>query len=136
LTPREPAERAPQVLHLRSVLIAALALLAVLWLHLIAALLAGLGGFVLYRWARAATRAGSASLASRLVTLVSVSVLLLILGAALFGGFELLLSGSADGLARLLQLMADTLDQIRATAPDWMTSRLPDSAAAMQQSIS
>jgi predicted PurR-regulated permease PerM len=123
-------------LHLRSVLIAALALLAVLWLHLISALMAGLGGFVLYRWARATTRAGSATLASRLMTIVSVSVLLLILGAALFAGFELLLSASSDGLAKLLQLLADTLDQIRDTAPDWMASRLPDSAAAMQEAIS
>jgi len=118
------------------VLIAALALLAVLWLHLISALMAGLGGFVLYRWARATTRAGSATLASRLMTIVSVSVLLLILGAALFAGFELLLSASSDGLAKLLQLLADTLDQIRDTAPDWMASRLPDSAAAMQEAIS
>ncbi|HWI79371.1 MAG TPA: AI-2E family transporter [Ramlibacter sp.] len=123
-------------MHLRSVLIAALALLAVLWLHLISALMAGLGGFVLYRWARATTRAGSATLASRLMTIVSVSVLLLILGAALFAGFELLLSASSDGLAKLLQLLADTLDQIRDTAPDWMASRLPDSAAAMQEAIS
>jgi predicted PurR-regulated permease PerM len=135
-TPPQPATPTPEALHLRSVLIAALALLAVLWLHLISALLAGLGGFVLYRWARATARTGSGSLGSRLLTIASVSVLLLIVGAALFGGFELLLSGSADGLAKLLQLMADTLDQIRATAPDWMTSRLPDSAAAMQQAIS
>ncbi|MDB5883516.1 MAG: hypothetical protein JWP43_3394, partial [Ramlibacter sp.] len=121
-TPPQPATPTPEALHLRSVLIAALALLAVLWLHLISALLAGLGGFVLYRWARATARTGSGSLGSRLLTIASVSVLLLIVGAALFGGFELLLSGSADGLAKLLQLMADTLDQIRATAPDWMTS--------------
>jgi predicted PurR-regulated permease PerM len=123
-------------LHLRSVLIAALALLAVLWLHLISALMAGLGGFVLYRWVRAHSRAGAATLGSRLLTIASVSVLLLILAAALFAGFELLLSASSGGLAKLLQLLADTLDQIRATAPQWMVARLPDSAAAMQEAIS
>lgn len=117
-------------------LIAAIALLAVVWLHLISALMAGLGGFVLYRWVRARTRIGAASLGSRLLTYVSVSVMLLILGAALFAGFELLLSASSDGLPKLLRLLADTLDQIRDTAPDWMTSRLPDSAAAMQEAIS
>jgi predicted PurR-regulated permease PerM len=126
----------PEALHLRSVLIAAIALLAVLWLHLISALMAGLGGFVLYRWVRAHTRIGAASLGSRLLTYVSVSVLLLLLGAALFAGFELLLSASSDGLPKLLRLLADTLDQIRDTAPDWMASRLPDSAAAMQEAIS
>jgi len=131
-----PALDPPEALHLRSVLIAAAALLGVLWLHLISALLAGLAGFVLYRWVRAHARAGSASLTSRLLTAISVSIVLLILGAALFAGFELLLSASADGLARLLQLLADTLDQIRDTAPEWMASRLPDSAAAMQQAIS
>jgi predicted PurR-regulated permease PerM len=123
-------------LHLRSVLIAVVALLAVLWLHLISALMAGLGGFVLYRWARATTRAGSQSLGSRLLTAVSVSILLLILGAALFAGFELLLSASSGGLSKLLRLLADTLDQIRDTAPQWMVARLPDSAAAMQEAIS
>jgi predicted PurR-regulated permease PerM len=136
IAPQQKEAPPPEALHLRSVLIAALALLAVLWLHLISALMAGLGGFVLYRWVRSRTRAGSASLASRITTLVSVSVLLLILGAALFAGFELLLSASADGLAKLLQLLADTLDQIRATAPQWMAARLPDSAAAMQEAIS
>jgi predicted PurR-regulated permease PerM len=48
----------------------------------------------------------------------------------------LLFGASHGGLARLLQLMADTLDHIRATAPDWMVSRLPDSAAALQESVS
>jgi predicted PurR-regulated permease PerM len=98
--------------------------------------MAGLGGFVLYRWARTTTRAGSQSLGSRVLTAVSVSILLLILGAALFAGFELLLSASAGGLSKLLRLLADTLDQIRDTAPQWMVARLPDSAAAMQEAIS
>jgi predicted PurR-regulated permease PerM len=132
----QPALNPPEALHLRSVLIAAAALLGVLWLHLISALMAGLAGFVLYRWVRAHTRVGSASLTSRILTVISVSIVLLIVGAALFAGFELLLSASADGLARLLQLLADTLDQIRDTAPQWMASRLPDSAAAMQEAIS
>ena len=136
IRPPQPAAPAPEALHLRSVLIAVLALLAVLWLHLISALMAGLGGFVLYRWTRAHTRAGAATPGSRLLTIASVSVLLLILGAALFAGFELLLSASSGGLAKLLQLLADTLDQIRDTAPQWMVARLPDSAAAMQEAIS
>jgi predicted PurR-regulated permease PerM len=136
LPPAHSAPPAPETLHLRSVLLAALALLAVLGLHLISALMAGLGGFVLYRWVRAKTRVGAASIRSRLLTVLAVSLALLLLGAALFAGFELLLSASSGGLARLLQLLADTLDQIRATAPQWMVTRLPDSAAAMQEAIS
>ena len=48
----------------------------------------------------------------------------------------MLLSASSDGLARLLSLMADTLDQLRSTAPQWLATRLPESAAAMQEALS
>jgi predicted PurR-regulated permease PerM len=123
-------------LHLRSLLITALALLGVLWLHLLTSLLAGLGGFVLYRWIRSATRDYAAPWKSRPLTLLLLILALGLLALALFEGFELLLSASSDGLARLLQLLADTLDQIRATAPQWLASRLPDSAAAMQEQLS
>jgi predicted PurR-regulated permease PerM len=134
--PPDAPPAAPEDLHLRSVLIAVLALLAVLWLHLISALLAGLGGFVLYRSISGRTHAGANTLGSRLLTILSTALALVLLAAALFAGFELLLSASSGGLAKLLQLMADTLDQIRATAPQWLAARLPDSAATMQEAIS
>jgi predicted PurR-regulated permease PerM len=126
----------PQALHRRSVLLAALALLAVLWLNLVSALLAGLGGFVLYRAIQARTRGYTASATSRALTLLAMALSLALLGVALIAGFELLLSASSGGLAKLLRLMADTLDEIRATAPQWLVAKLPDSAAAMQEAIS
>jgi predicted PurR-regulated permease PerM len=116
--------------------LAALALVAVLWLNLVAALMAGLGGFVLYRWVQAQTIRYTARWTSRTLRLLLVSAALALLGLALFEGFELLLSASSGGLGKLLQLMADTLDQIRATAPGWVVDRLPASADAMQQAIS
>jgi predicted PurR-regulated permease PerM len=120
----------------RSLLAAALALVLVLWLHLLPALFAGLGGFVLYRWGRSLSRAYTDSWKSQPLTAFMVLVMLLLLGFALFEGFELLLSASSGGLPKLLQLLADTLDRIRETAPDWLAEKLPESAAAMQEAIS
>jgi predicted PurR-regulated permease PerM len=133
--PDDAPSPAPHPLHLRSLWLAALALVGVLWLHLISALLAGLGGFVLYRWIRDKARAHTEA-TSRGATLVLVSLALVLLAAILFEAFELLLNASSGGLSKLLQLMADTLDQIRATAPQWLADKLPDSAAAMQEAIS
>lgn len=127
---------APETLHGRSVLFAALALLAVLWLNLMPALFAGLGGFVLYRWIRGKARAYTASWQSRPLTALLLAVILAALAFAVFEGVELLLSASSGGLAKLLGLLADTLDQIRTSAPAWLANRLPDSAAAMQEAIS
>src|SRR5205085_1376144 len=52
---------------------------------------------------------------------------------ALLAGFELLFK--AGGLARLMQLVADTLDQIRAMAPPWVVERLPESADSVQHAV-
>ncbi|MDB5873855.1 MAG: hypothetical protein JWQ07_3297 [Ramlibacter sp.] len=134
--PIEPQPPALADLHLRSVVIAALALLGVLWLQLLSSLLAALGGFVLYRWVRGKSRAHAASGRSRPLAALLTILALGLVGVALFEGFELLLSASSGGLAKLLQLLADTLDQVRATAPQWLADRLPDSAAAMQEAIS
>lgn len=123
------------VYHFRSVAIAALALLLVLHLHLLPALFSGIGGFVLYRALRARVRA-NLEYRGAWVTYVLVAIVLAALGFALFEGFELLLSASSGGLAKLLRLLADTLDQIRTTAPDWIVTRLPDSAAGLQESVS
>jgi hypothetical protein len=49
-------------------------------------------------------------------------------------GAELLFK--SGGLSRLMQLIADTLDQLRATAPGWIVSRLPESADTVQHAMS
>jgi predicted PurR-regulated permease PerM len=121
-------------LRLRSIVIASVALVTVLWLHLLPALFAGLTGYVLYRWVRAFTGPMHGSWQKRAVRwlIVSASVAALIL--ALLAAFELLFK--SGGLGRLMQLVADTLDELRATAPGWMVVRLPESADAVQHAVS
>jgi predicted PurR-regulated permease PerM len=121
-------------LYQRSLAAAAVALLVLLWLHLLPALAGALAGFVLFRlvWGRESVQ----DLRERVTRAVLALLLLVGAGIAVFEAFELLLSASSGGLAKLLQLLADTLDQIRATAPDWLATRLPDSAAAMQEALS
>jgi predicted PurR-regulated permease PerM len=121
-------------LYQRSLAAAAVSLLALLWLHLLPALIGALTGFVLFRlvWGREAVQ----SVRERIARTVLALLLLAGAGLAVFEAFELLLSASSDGLARLLRLMADTLDQIRSTAPTWLATHLPDSAAAMQEALS
>ena len=131
----EPIARR-DVYHFRSVAIAGIALLLVLHLHLMPALFAGIGGFVLYRSLRARVRAHLDSTRAPWMTYLLLVLALVAIGLALFEGFELLLSASTGGLAKLLRLLADTLDTYRTTAPDWIATRLPDSAAAFQEAIS
>ena len=131
----EPIARR-DVYHFRSVAIAGIALLLVLHLHLLPALFAGIGGFVLYRSLRARVRAHLDSTRAPWLTYLLLVLALVAIGLALFEGFELLLSASSGGLAKLLRLLADTVDTFRTTAPDWIATRLPDSAAAFQEAIS
>ncbi|HXE49781.1 MAG TPA: AI-2E family transporter [Ramlibacter sp.] len=121
-------------LYQRSLAAAAVALLVLLWLHLLPALLGALTGFVLFRlvWGREPAQ----SLRERVTRAVLALLLLAGAGVAVFEAFDLLLSASSDGLAKLLQLLADTLDQMRSTAPMWLATRLPDSAASIQEALS
>ena len=124
------------VYHFRSVAICGLALLLVLHLHLLPALFAGIGGFVLYRSVRERVRSHLDSARAPWITYLLLAVVLAAIGFALFEAFELLLSASSGGLAKLLRLLADTLDTIRTTAPEWIATKLPDSAAALQEAVS
>jgi predicted PurR-regulated permease PerM len=136
--PLPPLETAPdpetERLRLRSVLIAAAALVGLLWLDLLSALFAGLAGFVLYRRVRSFTGPAHGSLARRAVRWLIVSAAVFALALALLAAFELLFK--SGGLGRLMQLVADTLDQVRATAPGWVVQRLPESADAVQHAVS
>ena len=120
----------------RSVVLSGLALLLVLHLHLLPALFAGIGGFLLYRWVRDRVRAHLDASRAPWITYLLLAIVLSALGFALFEAFELLLSASSGGLAKLLRLLADTLDQMRTTAPQWLAEKLPDSAAALQEAVS
>jgi hypothetical protein len=121
-------------LRLRSIVIAGAALLAVLWLHLLSALFAGLTGFVLYRSVRQFTGPAGGSWQKRGLRWVMLTAGVIAFALALLAGFELLFK--SGGLGRLLDLLADTLDQVRAMAPPWIVARLPESADAVQHAAS
>jgi predicted PurR-regulated permease PerM len=130
----QPPGLVPEHLRLRSVLVAAAVLLAILWLHLLSSLFAGLAGYVLYRRVRAFTGAVHGSWGKRAVRWLIVSAAVAAMGLVLLAAFELLFK--SGGLGRLMQLVADTLDQLRATAPAWIVERLPESADAVQHAVS
>ena len=136
--PLTPSETTPEPvlesLRLRSIVLFAAALLLLLWLNLLSALFAGLAGFVLYRRVRTFTGPAQGSWKRRALRWLMVSVAVAILLAAVLAATELLFK--SGGLERLMQLVADTLDQIRATAPAWIVERLPQSADAMQHAVS
>ncbi len=125
-----------EVYHFRSVALCGLLLLLVLHLHLLPALFAGIGGFVLYRSLRERVRAHLEWRKSPWITYLLLATVLAVMGWGLFLAFELLLSASSGGLAKLLQLLADTLDRIRTMAPEWIATALPDSAAELQTALS
>jgi predicted PurR-regulated permease PerM len=120
-------------LRLRSIAIAGAALLGLLWLHLLSAVFAALAGYVLYHRVRTFTGPAGGSWKVRTLRWLLVSLSVGLMGIALLAAFDLLFR--SGGLGRLLQLLADTLDQIRATAPPWVVSRLPESADAVQHTV-
>ena len=129
-----PAGLVPEHLRLRAVLVASAVLLGILWLHLLSALFAGLAGYVLYRRVRNFTGPAQGSWGKRTVRWLIVFAVVVGIVFGLLFAFELLFK--SGGLGRLMQLVADTLDQIRAMAPVWIGERLPESAEAVQQAIS
>lgn len=124
---------ATEALRLRSVLVAAAVLLAILWLHLLSALFSGLAGYVLYRRVRSFTGPAHGSWRTRAVRWLIVGAVVAGAIAAVLAGIELLFK--SGGLGRLMQLTADTLDQLRATAPRWVVDRLPESAEAVREGV-
>ncbi|GAB3663926.1 AI-2E family transporter [Ramlibacter alkalitolerans] len=134
--PVSPSETTPELerLRLRSIAVAALALVGVLYLHLLSALFAGLAGFVLYRRVRDFTGPAQGSWKTRALRWVMVTIAVAGLALLFAAGAELLFK--SGGLGRLMDLVADTLDQLRATAPGWVVSRLPESADAVQHAVS
>jgi predicted PurR-regulated permease PerM len=134
LEPRRDPGLAVEALRGRAVAVTGVVLLLILWLHLLPALLGALIGFVLYRVVGGDQPATSWRDHAR--TAVLTGVLLVLVGFTFFEAFEILLNASHGGLPRLLQLMADTLDQVRSSAPPWIVSHLPDSAGSFQESVS
>ncbi len=134
LEPRHDPVLAAEALRGRAVVVTGAILLLLLWLHLLPALLGALIGFVLFRVVGGDIP--QPTVRDRVRTAILTAVLLVLVGVTFFEAFELLLNASSGGLPKLLQLMADTLDQIRSSAPAWVVSRLPDSTASLQQAVS
>ena len=109
-------------------------LLVVVKLHLLAALVAALGTYAIFEWAQ---RHLCRWLAPAWARAASVAITLLVLAAVGWGfvqAFELL--WGAEGLARLMRLLADTVDRLRVFMPEEMADSLPSTADEMQRALS
>ena len=91
---------------------------------------------MLYRAIRAFTGPADASWQTRTQRWALLTLAVAGLGVGIVAGFELVLNASSGGLGKLLALLADTLDQIRASAPPWIVERLPESANSVQHAVS
>lgn len=109
-------------------------LLLIVKLHLLAALVAALGTYAIFEWAQ---RHLCRWLAPAWARVASVAITLVVLAAVGWGfvqAFELL--WGAEGLARLMRLLADTVDRLRVFMPEDMADSLPSSADEMQRVLS
>lgn len=109
-------------------------LLLLVELQLLAALVAALGTYAIFEWAQ---RHLCRWLRPAWARAASVALTVLVLAAVGWGiaqAFELL--WGAEGLARLMRLLADTLDRLRVFMPREMADNLPATADEMQHVLS
>jgi predicted PurR-regulated permease PerM len=112
-----------------TLVIAGIALLAVLQLHLLVALLAGLLIYELTDGLAARLRSlGLAPGAGKAVALTIVLVATIVLIAGSGAGLYGLLSNKSDNLVALLQKMADAIDLASTQFPAWIRDSLPTNA--------
>jgi len=109
-------------------------LLLVLRLELLSALLAGLGTYAIFEGLRRSLRQRMRPRTARIAALVLTLLVLVAVGAAFVEAFELL--WGSQGLARLLQMVADTLDRLRVFFPEDVADRLPATGEELQQALS
>jgi predicted PurR-regulated permease PerM len=103
----------------------AAALLLALRLHLFVALLTGLSAFALHRaLEHLLGRALKPAWSRHLATVAMLVALALLIALAIDRLSDL---KTAFGLPELLQLMADTLEKLRARLPEWLADRVPSS---------
>jgi predicted PurR-regulated permease PerM len=114
-------------------ILAGLALAAILWLHLLPALLAGLLvhqliHIVARRLRLVGVRMSIGKIAA--LTLISTATILGLVMATI--GVTGLLSGQSESLHDLLQKMADEVDTLRTHLPAWIQDYLPQDAQQLQ----
>jgi predicted PurR-regulated permease PerM len=116
-------------------LIATAALVAVLWLHLLPALLAGLLVYELVHILAPLMQRRLSSQRAKLVAVALLSALIVaVLALAILGGVAFF-RGEAGSLPRLLQKMAEILDGSRATLPAWLAEHLPTDPDALKAAV-
>jgi len=109
-------------------------LLLVLWLELLPALLAGLATYAIFEWMqRHLCRVMSPPFA-RAASVAFTLLVLGLVGLAVVQAFELL--WGKEGLARLMQMLADTVDRLRVFMPDDVADSMPGTADEMQRTVS
>ena len=119
--------KAPTRHEIASWLIAALLLFLALQLGLLPALLAGLLVFELVHVIAPRLRLGRGGTGKAVaVALIAAAVVVLLTGLM----FAIVATVHSEGLPRLLQKMADILDQSRAKLPAWVLSTLPSDTDA------
>jgi predicted PurR-regulated permease PerM len=131
--PQPDGKRSPTAPEITSWCITAAALVAVLWLHLLPALLAGLLVHQLVHVMAPLLQRLVPRPRARVVAVAILSALIVGLMTAAILGTVAFFRSDAGSLPVLLQKMADILDGARATFPAWITEWLPASANDMRE---
>lgn len=132
-----PSPYAPPSARILALAAMAVGLLALLALHLLLALLSGLTAFALHRFIlQDLKRRVPARQAQRLAMLLVLLAFGIGLTVLVEGVAELSAASASGGLPRMMQLVIDTLDKLRASSPDWLATRLPTSALALHDAVS
>ena len=116
--------------------LAGIALVAILWLHLLAALLAGLLVHQLIHIVARKLKFVGVGLSTGKVaalTIISSATVLALTLATL--GLTGLLSGQSESLLELMQKMADEIDTLRTHFPAWVQDHLPTDAEQLQTAL-
>lgn len=119
--------------RIASWLLAAAAMLAVLALHLLPALLAGLLVFELVHLIAPNLQRHFASARSRLAAVVLLATL--VAGLTILGviGAVAFFKSDAGSLAGLFGKMAQIIEDVRSALPPWLVDMLPENTAGLQQ---
>ena len=122
-----------QVVKIASYVLAGLALVGVLLMHLLVPLLVGL---LVYQLVVSITpfaqRHFSAKLSKMLVVVLFAAVIIAAIAGAVFGLISFFRS-DIENLPRLLAKVSDILDRVRAGIPPFLAAYLPDDIADLQQ---
>ena len=127
-----PVEHVPMRQAIASWVIAAVMLLLVLELKLLAALLAGLLVYELVHIIAPRLRLAHAGRVTAVALIATVVVVVLILAILGIGTF---LRGDVGHVARLMQRMADIVEEARARLPDWLVGSIPIGTDALKDAI-